>query len=286
MCFASIIYIFLIDHAFVSTAGAVLVGCAVVLNNAVMTRGSPPFVWTLVAPTAAMLLATPLAAILLGADLDVTGVVLLGCGLSAYIALIVQLARRLNVEGEALRRALDDERRAKGEAETANRAKSDFLAMMSHEIRTPLNGVIGMAQAMAFDELSPAQHERLRVIRDSGTALLTILNDILEMSRIEAGVLELTPTDFDLETLIRGAHAAFADAVAARGLAFELRMVRPQRRAGLYRGDPDRIRPFALQLGVQCGEVHRRGRDRDRCVHRQRGEAAGSSPRHRRRHRA
>ena len=244
--FASVMYIFLRDHAFVSTAGAMLVGCAVILNNAVMTRGSPPFIWTLVAPTSAMLLGAPLAAMLMGADLGLTGVVLLSCGVIAYIAFIVQLARTLNVEGEALRRAVDDQKRAAEAADAANRAKSDFLATMSHEIRTPLNGIIGMAQAMMFDRLTRAQRERLGVIRDSGSALLTILNDLLELSKIETGRFELTLADFDLETLVQGVHTVFAEAVAVKGLAFDLQ-VRPEAR-GLWLGDPDRVRQMLYNL--------------------------------------
>ncbi|HQT55594.1 MAG TPA: PAS domain-containing protein, partial [Phenylobacterium sp.] len=91
-------------------------------------------------------------------------------------------------ERKAAERAL---MQAKEDAEMANRAKSTFLATMSHEIRTPLNGVLGMAQAMAADELSTLQRDRLDVVRQSGETLLHILNDVLDLSKIEAGKLEL-----------------------------------------------------------------------------------------------
>jgi signal transduction histidine kinase len=94
-------------------------------------------------------------------------------------------------------------------AQAANQAKSDFLATMSHEIRTPLNGVLGMAQAMAAEELSDDQRGRLRVIRRSGETLLAILNDILDLSKVEAGELEIEDVEFDMEHLVRGAVAAF-----------------------------------------------------------------------------
>ena len=103
-------------------------------------------------------------------------------------------------------RNIDEEKRgelalakARDEAEAANRAKSLFLATMSHEIRTPLNGVLGMTQAMAMDELSPVQRERLGVVHASGEALLAILNDVLDLAKIEAGKLELEEIDFDIE---------------------------------------------------------------------------------------
>ena len=132
-------------------------------------------------------------------------------------------------------------------AEAANRAKSAFLANMSHEIRTPLNGVLGMAQAMAMasDGLSLPQRERLDVIRQSGNALLAILNDILDLSKIDAGRLELVESDFDLEELVRGAHATFTQVAGAKGLSFALSIEGAQ---GVYHGDPDRLRQILYNL--------------------------------------
>ena len=77
--------------------------------------------------------------------------------------------------------------------------KSDFLATMSHEIRTPLNGVLGMAHVMAAGALEPAQRERLEVIKTSGESLLTLLNDMLDLAKIEAGYMKLDNSSFDLE---------------------------------------------------------------------------------------
>jgi signal transduction histidine kinase/CheY-like chemotaxis protein len=135
--------------------------------------------------------------------------------------------------------------RAKAEAEAANVAKSAFLATMSHEIRTPLNGVLGMAQAMAADELSSVQRDRLNVIHQSGGALLTILNDILDISKVEAGKLELEEIDFDLGEIARGSHATFASLADEKGLAFTLD-VAPA--VGVYRGDPTRVRQILDNL--------------------------------------
>ncbi|HEX5378683.1 MAG TPA: ATP-binding protein [Phenylobacterium sp.] len=136
---------------------------------------------------------------------------------------------------------------AKDEAEAANRAKSTFLATMSHEIRTPLNGVLGMAQAMAADGLTETQRERLDVIRQSGETLLAILNDVLDLSKIEAGKLELDADgEFDISELARGAHGAFSAIAARKGLSFAL-MVDPAAR-GVYRGDSTRVRQILYNL--------------------------------------
>ncbi|THD78813.1 MAG: PAS domain S-box protein [Phenylobacterium sp.] len=136
--------------------------------------------------------------------------------------------------------------KAKEEAEAATRAKSAFLATMSHEIRTPLNGVLGMAQAMARDELSPGQRERLDVVRQSGEALLAILNDVLDLSKIEAGKLELEQTEFDIAELARAAHATFAATAQAKKLDFQLNVARGAR--GIYVGDTVRVRQILYNL--------------------------------------
>jgi PAS domain S-box-containing protein len=131
-------------------------------------------------------------------------------------------------------------------AEAANRAKSEFLANMSHEIRTPLNGVLGMAQAVIRDELSDIQRDRLQVIRKSGEALLAILNDVLDLSKIEAGKFELEEVEFDMGDVALGAHAAFTANANSKGLDFNL-VVEPGAE-GVYRGDPTGVRQILYNL--------------------------------------
>ncbi|MBP7814610.1 MAG: response regulator [Phenylobacterium sp.] len=135
---------------------------------------------------------------------------------------------------------------AKEDAEMANRAKYTFLATMSHEIRTPLNGVLGMAQAMAADDLSPLQRDRLDVVRQSGETLLHILNDVLDLSKIEAGKLELEEAEFDISDLARGAHAAFTAIANKKGLSFDLAVESDAR--GVYVGDSTRVRQILYNL--------------------------------------
>ncbi len=128
-----------------------------------------------------------------------------------------------------------------------SQAKSEFLARMSHEIRTPLNGVLGMAQALAAEtDLKPGHRQSLAVIRQSGEGLLTILNDVLDLSKVEAGRLELEAIGFDLEATVRGAQETFAPQAAAKGLDF--RLIFAPAAAGVYLGDPTRVRQILYNL--------------------------------------
>jgi signal transduction histidine kinase/ActR/RegA family two-component response regulator len=156
------------------------------------------------------------------------------------------LSRRLlDRSRSALRQARARARDGEQAAESANAAKSTFLATMSHEIRTPLNGVLGMAQAMAGDELSDRQRDRLSVVHRSGEALLAILNDVLDLSKIEAGKLELEQMEFELAEVARGAYSAFTALANKKGLSFALDI---ENARGRYLGDPTRLRQILYNL--------------------------------------
>ncbi len=145
---------------------------------------------------------------------------------------------------------------ALAEAKAANESKSGFLAMMSHEIRTPLNGVLGMAQAMAAGELSDIQRGRLRVIQESGQILMAILNDILDISKIEAGQLEIESVDFDLCQILRGAQATFTTSANEKGVSLTFHIDNAK---GIYKGDPTRIRQIIYNLLSNALKFTRQG---------------------------
>jgi PAS domain S-box-containing protein len=131
-------------------------------------------------------------------------------------------------------------------AEAANRAKSAFLATVSHEIRTPLNGLMGMVQAMARGELDPVQRERLDVLRTCSEGLLSILNELLDHSKVEAGKLTLEEGELDIGELAQAACATFQAVADNKGVTLAAEVSRAAR--GRYRGDPMRVRQVLHNL--------------------------------------
>jgi signal transduction histidine kinase len=156
------------------------------------------------------------------------------------------LLDRLHANDLELRETMQALVIARDDAEAANVQKSQFLANMSHEIRTPLNGVLAMTQIMALSDLTDEQKGRLDVIRGSGEALLTILNDILDVSKIEAGKLELEIVEFDPERLLQGAVGGFNAVAQGKGLTLSLDI--EAEAAGPRVGDPARLRQIVSNL--------------------------------------
>ena len=165
-------------------------------------------------------------------------------------------AERARTEAAAARDAAEQ---ARCEAEAANLAKSTFLATMSHEIRTPMNGVLGMIEMLERQGLTKDQRRTVTTMRDSGQALLRIIDDVLDFSKIEAGRLELEATSFSLSGLVESAVDTLRPQAAAKGVTLEVEIDAGSQDALV--GDPTRVRQILFNLLGQRHQVHatRRG---------------------------
>ncbi|HVI32114.1 ATP-binding protein [Phenylobacterium sp.] len=219
----------------------VLILTGALLNAAAVSRSSRAAFCASALPTALLCLALPPFAWLRGASPAETFAVATGTILLLTAAFILRA-----VGLTALR-----------EAKEASAAKSAFLANMSHEIRTPLNGVLGMAQAMAAGDLPDDQRERLQIIRRSGEALLALLNDVLDLSKIEAGKVELEAGVIDFEALGRDLEASFQALCATKGV--RLAVTTEASARGLWAGDPTRIRQILSNLLANAAKFTEHG---------------------------
>ena len=159
---------------------------------------------------------------------------------TASLFLLLGLLGYLVAEIQFSQRAQRRERKLRLEADQANKAKSAFIANVSHEIRTPLNGILGMTSVLAKEDLTTPQRECLDVIEDSGGILLSTINDVLDLAKIEAGRMQLHLREFSPEKMLRSVRALYAPLADAKGV--ELRLVIDEDTPEVLVGDERRVR--------------------------------------------
>ena len=170
------------------------------------------------------------------------------CSLTPVYNADGELKRWVLINTDITRRRQEEEslRKAKEAAEASSRAKSEFLANISHEIRTPMNAILGMTELALATQLTPEQREYLTVVHDSARSLLQFLNDVLDLSKIESGKLQLERIEFSLADVVRETIRALTVKAHAKNLPIEISA--PFDLPDIVQGDPVRVRQVVFNL--------------------------------------
>jgi two-component system, sensor histidine kinase len=259
-CSLALLYWFEGKEAFRLAAMAVLAGLMVHAQG--FSFRSPAALAALGIAPASLWLALPVGF----GGYEPVAMIVLAIGLAMLLAYVAASARA-NIRSA---NALAEARR---NAEAANQAKSAFLAMVSHELRTPLNGVLGMARALQRTGLDPRQQGYVETMLRSGDDLVAILNDVLDLSKIEAGRMDLEATAFDIGALAEQAAELWAEAATARRLSLvvEIDSATPARVVG----DETRVRQVLANLISNALKFTEHGSVRLRVTHAPRAMGAG-----------
>ena len=180
--------------------------------------------------------------------------------LTAYLWSSARQAANLRFSHQALLTEVGVRQKAEAAAEAANQAKSEFLANMSHEIRTPMNAILGYSQILARDNALPPFHrDAVATILSSGDHLLHLINEILDLSKIDAGRMELNNTDFDLSALLRELGAMFQQPCEEKHLGLRLELPSDDNPV-LVHGDEGKVRQVLINLLANAVKFTERGR--------------------------
>ncbi|WP_374574643.1 ATP-binding protein [Phenylobacterium sp.] len=241
-CWIALSLLFWFDPSPGSPFIALIAWACVLLGGISFAFRSRLATMALAAPVTVVMLAAPVLAPRFGGAQQALVIVgLIACAAYAWIS-----ARR-NLDGaHAVARASAELAAQKHAAEAANRAKSAFLAMMSHELRTPMNGVLGMAHALETTALDRRQREYLHTLIRSGDGLMAILDDVLDLARIEAGRMEVADEAFDLHDVVVRAQGLWRQAADDKGLSMACEIA--EAAPAWVRGDGVRVRQILLNL--------------------------------------